>query len=64
MIDRPRLPQWAAQADPRAATSMRSDVLGTPELEHDSVTCTPYKSSKTAKWSSGQVRSGQVCYSA
>ena len=38
----------------RALTPTYS-ARGTPELEHDFVTCTPYKSSKTARWPSGTL---------
>ena len=53
-IDRPcRSGPRKPTPEPRPACGPTYSARGTPELEHDSVTCTPYKSSKTARWSSG-----------
>jgi hypothetical protein len=53
-IDRPcRCGPRKPTPEPRPACGPTYSARGTPELEHDSVTCTPYKSSKTARWSSG-----------
>jgi hypothetical protein len=56
-IDRPcRSGPRKPTPEPRPACGPTYSARGTPELEHDSVTCTPYKSSKTARWSSGTLK--------
>ena len=56
-IDRPcRSGPRKPTPEPRPACGPTYSARGTPELEHDSVTCTAYKSSKTARWSSGTLK--------
>jgi hypothetical protein len=56
-IDRPcRSGPRKPTPEPRPACGPTYSARGTPELEHDSVTCTTYKSSKTARWSSGTLK--------
>ena len=56
-IDRPcRSGPRKPTPEPRPACGPTYSARGTPELEHDSVTCTPYKSSKTARWPSGTLK--------